>query len=207
MKKFTLFLFFTSIAFYGYSTKWNVGNSGFTFNPASITIHEGDTVVFTVGGSHTVVEVNQNTWNNNGNTPLSGGFSLPGGGGTLLPAKLPVGTHWYVCGNHFSSGMKGIINVEQSTATKEPGTSLALSLNPNPCTGKFQLTWSGLYSASDYQIDVMDINGKNVYTTKGTGDHGWSQYTEINLSGYPEGTYIVRLRNDDGILTKKLILQ
>jgi plastocyanin len=104
MKKFTLFLFFTSLAIAGYSTTHTVVNSNFTFSPATLTIQSGDSVRFTLANIHTVVEVSQNTWNNNDNTPLSGGFQLPNGGGLVLPAKLTVGTHWYVCGPHASAG-------------------------------------------------------------------------------------------------------
>lgn len=50
------------------------------------------------------------TWSVNGNTPLSGGFTRPFGGGLLTPSTgLTVGTHYYVCSPHASSGMKGII--------------------------------------------------------------------------------------------------
>jgi len=207
MKKGILFFLLCLLTVAGFSTTHTIVNSNFTFSPDNITILGGDTVKFTIASIHTVVEVSEATWNNNDNTPLSGGFQLPSGGGTVLPAKLQAGTHWYVCGPHASGGMKGKIIVEGVLGSKDPASGLALTMSPNPTTGKVQLTWSGLYSASDYQIDVMDINGKNVYTTKGTGDHGLTQYADINLSGYPEGTYIVRLRDGDGIRTKKLILQ
>jgi plastocyanin len=207
MKKFTLFFLFSSFAVLGFSKTWTVGNSNFTFSPSNITIQNGDTVKFTIASIHTVVEVSESTWNNNNNNPLSGGFELPNGGGTILPAKLTVGTHWYVCGPHASSGMKGKIIVEGVSGTDTPASGLALSLSPNPSTGKIRLSWSGLHSISDYHIDIMDINGKNVYSAEGTGEHGTTQYTDIDLSGYPEGTYIVRLHNSDGIQTKKLILQ
>ncbi len=207
MKKFTLFLLFGLLALSARSSTPIVVSNGFAFSPASITIQEGDSVLFEISGIHTVVEVSQNTWNNNQNTQLSGGFSLPNGGGFLLPAKLTVGTHWYVCGIHNSMGMKGIIIVEANTATHDPSPGLALNLNPNPSSGKFQVTWSSLKASQDYTIDVIDINGKTVYSTKGAGDQGLNQNVEINLSGFPKGSYIVRLQDSDGIRTRKLILQ
>lgn len=95
---------------YSFAAVTSISNSGFTFTPASVTITAGDTVVFAIGGTHNAIEVDQSTYNANGNTPLGGGFTVPFGGGMLT--GLSVGTHYYVCGNHFSMGMKGIIIVQ-----------------------------------------------------------------------------------------------
>jgi plastocyanin len=97
------------------ATTYTVINSGFTFSPASLTISVGDTVVFSLAGSHNTVEVSQATWNANGNTPLSGGFSTPFGGGTVIFST--AGSHYYVCSPHASGGMKGVINVVLTTLT------------------------------------------------------------------------------------------
>jgi len=207
MKKFTLFLFFTSLAIAGYSTTHTVTNSNFSFNPATITIQSGDSVRFTIANIHTVVEVSQTTWNNNDNDPLAGGFQLGSGGGLVLPADLTVGTHWYVCGPHAGMGMKGIIIVEQSTGVEDPAVGLAFTLSPNPAIDVVNVSWSRTTSSREYKIDILDINGKTVYTTADAVTAGTNQNVQINLSSYPEGTYIVRLQDGNGIRTKKLILQ
>jgi len=207
MKKFTLFLFFTSLAIAGYSTTHIVVNSNFTFSPATLTIQSGDSVRFTLANIHTVVEVSQNTWNNNDNTPLSGGFELGFGGGLVLPAKLTVGTHWYVCGPHASGGMKGMIIVQPTTGIDDPAVGLAFTLSPNPANDLVQVNWSRTAISQQYQIDVLDINGKTVYTTRDVVSDGINQHIQLDLSSYPEGTYVVRLQDENGIRTKKLILQ
>ena len=207
MKKFTLFLFFTSLAFAGYSTTHTVVNNNFTFSPATLTIQSGDSVRFTIANIHTVIEVSQNTWNNNDTDPLSGGFQLGAGGGLVLPGDLTVGTHWYVCGPHASMGMKGIIIVQQTTAVEDPAVGLAFTISPNPAFDLVQVSWSKSISSREYQIDILDINGKTVYTTKDVVNDGTNQRVQINLGSFPEGTYIVRLQDESGIRTKKLILQ
>ena len=104
-------------------------NSGLAFSPASVTINIGDSVNFVLTSIHTVVEVSQATWNANGTTPLSNGFSKGSGGGMVLPAKLTLGTHYYVCGNHASFGMKGVIIVQ------DPSTQYTVSVSANPSSG------------------------------------------------------------------------
>jgi len=111
------------------STTTTIINSGFTFSPASVTINIGDSVNFALTSIHTVVEVSQATWNANGTTPLSNGFSKGSGGGMVLPAELTLGTHYYVCGNHASLGMKGVIIVQ------DPATQYTVSVSANPSSG------------------------------------------------------------------------
>jgi len=207
MKKLLLFLLFTSLAFTGYSTTHTVVNNNFAFSPSTLTIQSGDSVRFTLANIHTVVEVSQNTWNNNDNDPLSGGFQLGNGGGLVLPGDLTVGTHWYVCGPHASSGMKGIIIVEQSTAVEDPAVGLAFTISPNPAFDLIQVSWSNAVSSREYKIDILDISGRSVYTTSDVVNEGINQRVQINLGNFPEGTYIVRLQDENGIRTKKLILQ
>ncbi len=107
-----LLLFSIFISAPVFSSTTTITATGLSFVPTPITIVSGDTVNFSIGGSHNVVEVSFSTWSVNGNTPLVGGFNLPFGGGILTSATgLSVGTHYYVCSPHASSGMKGIINV------------------------------------------------------------------------------------------------
>lgn len=108
-------------ATYSAATTHTVTNSGLTFSPSTLTINVGDTVVWNIGSNHNVVEVSQSTWNSNGNTPLSGGFTTPFGGGTVVFSS--TGTHYFVCSPHASSGMKGTITVEQKTIRTNSLTS------------------------------------------------------------------------------------
>ena len=99
-----------------------------------------------------------------------------------------------------------MIIVQPTTATEEPTAGLALSSIPiHPLVNSRYRT--SIHSDQDYTLVVMDISGKIIFNTTGTGDRGSDQFVDINLSTYPKGYYLVRLRNSDGIQTKKLILQ
>jgi hypothetical protein len=66
MKTFILIslLFFLGLA--GFSTKWVIVNSGFTFSPATLTVKTTDSILFNVNQIHQPVEVSQATWNADG---------------------------------------------------------------------------------------------------------------------------------------------
>jgi len=133
MKKILFSLVLSILGMLSYGTLWTITNSGFTFSPATLTITTGDSVNFSLAAMHDAVEVDQATWDANGATPLSGGFSTPLGGGLVLPNKLTAGTHYYVCSVHVgTSGMKGIITVQNPTNIVLHERGYSISFYPNP---------------------------------------------------------------------------
>lgn len=133
MKKIIFSIALSILGITSYATIWTITNSGFTFSPATITITVGDSVNFSLASIHDATEVDQATWDANGATPLPGGFATPLGGGMVLPDKLSIGTHYYVCSVHVgSSGMKGIITVQNSTNITVNEFDNNFSFYPNP---------------------------------------------------------------------------
>lgn len=87
-----------------------VATSGFEFQPKEVMLAVGDSVEFTTGGSHNVVEVDQATWTAGGSTAKADGFSV-GFGATKTVPFAKAGTYYYVCAPHAGMGMKGMITV------------------------------------------------------------------------------------------------
>lgn len=108
MKKLILSLFLLA-GLTGFSKTWTITNTGTNFTPSTLTIETGDSVLFTIGSMHNVVEVSKEIWDVDEASPLLSGFQLPKGGGIILPAQLKEGTHYYVCVPHVSLGMKGTL--------------------------------------------------------------------------------------------------
>ncbi|MDQ3017513.1 MAG: plastocyanin/azurin family copper-binding protein, partial [Bacteroidota bacterium] len=164
MKHFTLTFLLLTSSIAAFATTWTVRNNGFSFNPTTLTIFEGDTVVFNIDGIHNAVEVSETTWNNNGTTPLAGGFAIGFGGGTVLPADLEVGTNFYVCQPHANGGMKGRIIVQATTAINDGlGLSL-LNIYPNPSFGKVYLSLDKSIVGQNFSVDVFNLGGEVVFT-------------------------------------------
>ncbi|MEO6130818.1 MAG: T9SS type A sorting domain-containing protein [Saprospiraceae bacterium] len=204
MKRFTLLFFLLAARLTGYCGITTITNSGFAFTPETVTIKPGDSVRFTIANIHNVVEVSQATWNNNGNTPLPGGFTLPFGGGLVRPDLLTAGTHWYVCSPHASSGMKGIIIVEGSTATEDIHFPASVSVSPNPTNGKMQVIMQNPDAYKSFDLIVYDINGKRIYLKSKSEIQ---LVNDIDLTGFSKGFYILRLYDGRKSYSTKVLLQ
>jgi plastocyanin len=203
MKRITLLMMLVTACFYTYATTWTITSPGFTFSPATLTIQSGDDLDFDIEGINQVQEVSEATWNNNGTTPLAGGFSTPNGGGPVSAAKLTVGTHWYVCVPHASMGMKGKIIVEATTGIEGVQPQPYVSIFPNPTNGKIHLLANGSKLINNYNLTVFDMTGKNVYSTTNADR---LELNQIDLSGLAKGIYVVRIFDGINIYNRKLIL-
>ncbi len=197
------FLFFSAFILYsvvGLCTTTTIVNSGYTFSPASVTITLGNDVNFVLASIHDAVEVSQATWNANGTTPLSGGFSTAFGGGMVAASMLTVGTHYYVCTAHASMGMKGVIMVQNATGIAENQLQTNISVYPNPSSEQF--TIANLYPSSDgYDIEIYNIVGEKVYSDKMV-----RRASYIVHSDWLSGIYFVQIKTGEGTLVKKIII-
>jgi plastocyanin len=191
MKKITLITILLLSSAFAFCTTWTINNVSFAFNPSSITIVTGDGVNFVLGSIHNAAEVSQVTWNANGNAPLPGGFSVPFGGGAVLPAKLTVGTHWYVCEPHASSGMKGIIIVSNTTGINDINSQENYSVYPNPASDLIQLKANLNSPGTDYFL--TDMGGRQIITGKLNGES-----TNIDISSLRRGIYLLQVNGIKG---------
>jgi len=161
-----------------------ISSSGFSFSPATLTITVGDDIIFNLESNHNVVEVSQATWNANGSTALSGGFEVAFGGGTVSAAFLTVGTHYYVCQSHVSSGMKGTIVVQNTTGIEDRSMPPGFSVYPNPA--HTSITIDAEENNSGNKLYISDLAGRIVATIKPE-----QEITTVDLSGLPYGTYFI----------------
>jgi len=204
MKTLILIIVLISFGVEGYSTTWTVSNSGTTFTPATITIKSGDEVNFTLASIHDAIEVSQSTWDANGNTQLSGGFSTPFGGGLVTADKLTIGIHYFVCKPHASIGMKGTITVLDPTGLANNKAKEDVAIFPNPSNGNFQVQINHPQSAKKIDLGIYSVQGKRVYSK---ADLQQQTNSEIDISDLPKGVYILRLYGGKDVYYKKVVVQ
>lgn len=168
----------------GSSRTWIITNSGFDFSPSSITISSGDSVRFQLDEMHNAVEVSEVTWTANGDTPLSGGFSVAFGGGLVLPDKLLTGTHYFVCAPHASQGMKGQIIVQNSTGIADNLLKEIISVYPNPSDGLMNIKTGKDWLGSAFY--VTDFSGKQLIA-----GHLENETTILDIKNLAPGIYLL----------------
>ena len=106
-------------------------NSDFVFSPDSVFAVVGDTIIFSLGSIHSALEVSQATWNIDSNIP-NGGFHVNFGGGSVVLTQAKV--YYYVCENHYMSGMKGRIFASAAGISTVTTSAASLNVSPNPFT-------------------------------------------------------------------------
>lgn len=182
------------LSFFSFSTfaaTHTVITPGFSFSPATLNVSVGDTIIFEIGGSHNAVEVNQATWNQNGSTPLAGGFQVGFGGGQVVIAS--AGTHYYVCQPHSGSGMKG-------TIVASPATKVAaIKKQENPMVAKVigQKLNINFNNAESGSVSLFDLLGNKLYESPANDD------LSISLSSFKTGVYFVVLNDQKGRFTQR----
>lgn len=187
--KFTsLFIIASCFILKANATVWTVTNSGNIFTPDSISIYAGDTVKFTITSTHDVVEVSKATYDANGASPLSGGFSTPFSGGTVLPSKLPIGTHYYVCTPHAIMGMKGKIVVNTKMSVTNVLAQANISIYPNPTNNIVNVLTS--QSLKDMEYIIVDNVGKTLLSGQLQ-----SLQTSIGIQSLATGNYFLLIGN------------
>lgn len=203
MKKFLLLALFVS----GFSiakaqTTHNVGTSGFTFNPDTLNITAGDSVHFTLSSIHNALEVSQATWSANGGTS-NGGFSIPFGGGGFR--FNTAGTYYYVCTNHVTMGMKGVIIVTGGVGIEDEIKPL-FSLQAYPTRVEERLTLNIEMSVSQaVSIQVINMLGEVVYTEQQVALVSGKNTRYIDFSAFKSGAYFVRVAAGNEMKTLKVI--
>jgi plastocyanin len=204
MKKILLFIVLASYGFAGFSSTFTISNSGTTFTPETIIVKLGDIVDFNIAGIHNAVEVSQTTWNANGNSPLSGGFSVPFGGGSVPADKLTLGIHYYVCTSHAAFGMKGTITVLDPTGIADNTVEPEVTIFPNPSNGNFRLQVKKSQSAKKFDLGIYTMKGEKVYSKT---DLQQQNANNIEIPDLPKGVYILRLYGVKGNYTRKIVVQ
>ncbi len=81
-----------------------------------------------------------------------------------------------------------------ATAVGDPNESTMISIFPNPVKDKLSIV---VEDAQVRLVTVFDISGRPVLTEE--------NQEEVNVSGLPEGSYLVEIATDKGVLRKKFV--
>lgn len=161
-------------------TAQTIVQTGFSFQPDSISVTVGQEITITLNSPHTATEVDEATWNANGNTP-NGGFDF-GAGTHTLTLTVP-GTYYYVCVPHAGMGMKGRIVVEPGTGMAEQEAAPWLPTFPNPASNEVRIP----SAVAGQLFTLTDAQGRVVLRQTTTGAD------RVDITTLPTGSYSARL--------------
>ena len=164
----------------------SIGTVGFTFSPDVLNVTAGTEISLNIGGGHTMTEVDEATWNANGNTS-NGGFNYSPGQHTL-ELTIP-GTYYYVCMPHSSMGMKGRIIVEGGTGIDGTTGTTALRIFPNPAREHVTVTSEG---SGSMELRLIDASGREVLRHRLTGND------RIDVTRFATGRYTALVTDGSG---------
>lgn len=206
MKKIYSVLLLSILAISMKATSYTVTISGFSYSPATLTVSVGDVVTIAASGAHPLAEVSQTTWNANGTATLSTGFGTKTSSYTFTITS--ASDIYYVCTNHVTMGMKGMITVS-SVGVKEQANQISgISVFPNPAKNQFSVKFNSsengnvtakLYSICGQEIESLTVN-KEFFV--GTTTLNFDLQNHI-----PAGVYFVQLNYNSKKITKKLIIE
>lgn len=98
-------------------------------------------------------------------------------------------------------------NAEIKKAADEKQLKVSqLNVYPNPSSGKFSLDFE-LADKGKTQLLVTDLQGKEVYKEEFMNDGNGLQTRQLDLSNQAGGFYLLKIKNGDKSLVKKIILQ
>lgn len=201
MKKiYSLFILFCITGMIAKATNHVItANSNLTYSPAALSAVVGDQVTINTNVNHPTVEVSQATWNANGTTPLPTGFGTITSSFTFT--LTTVGDIYYVCSNHVSSGMKGMISVTP-TGINEQQPLAGIVLSPSVITsGKEISLVNSSGTKQEGTLMIYNLLGSVVYSSNFSTIE--KQSFSINL---PAGTYYYKLKNNAAISKGKRIM-
>ena len=97
-----------------------------------------------------------------------------------------------------------IIHFDGPTGIADAQHTIGMTISPNPSTGLFKLSISGL-NERNATISVTDITGRTIVLH--TLSFAPIQPEQFDLSGYPKGLYFVKIQTGSESIVRKLVIE
>jgi hypothetical protein len=85
------------------------------------------------------------------------------------------------------------------------GMGMTLKVSPNPARESVNITVSGLLKEGAV-LSITNIEGQTI-SSETIATSATAEVRQIDLSGYRKGVYVVKLKNETGIKTERLVVQ
>ena len=159
----------------GLSDKLSTGTNKLTLN-GTLEITNSSTSPYEAGNSFTII---------NGSN-ISGSFT------TITPENPGSGLVW----DTTLLRSNGVIRVDYETNV-EKYKDVNFSVYPNPTNGKIWIAMDKFFGS---KISIENLNGQKIISSTANAN-----MVVIDLSSYPSGIYVMKLKTYTGVYSKKII--
>ena len=183
-----------------------VPNPGNVWSATLTTVNVGDVIQFGVSATHPVSEVSQATWLANGTTTLSTGFGTKTTSYSFTITALTTNTIYFICPNHASMGMKGMIVKSGSTGLSSLSKLInQVSLFPNPAASEVNITMPS--SLTDVSLKLIASNGQEIELPSSNVQIDQnSVLTAVLPSSIGNGLYFIEISTANERIYKKVVI-
>lgn len=102
---------------------------------------------------------------------------------------------------------KGIDLGNVSTGVSSNNLEAGLNVYPNPAINDLYINYVNANVQSDVEVTVVDLSGRVVYT-ENIANNGNGEFAKnIDISTFAKGVYIVKVKADNEIVNKKIVIQ
>ncbi|MBI3520590.1 MAG: CehA/McbA family metallohydrolase [Bacteroidetes bacterium] len=115
------------------------------------------------------------------------------------------GDYYVRVGNSFCFSNSDTLNLNTINGVKENSSLASINVFPNPTNGLVTIELNE-FSAGSFLVEVINMAGQLI-TNKWVNDCATQCKIAIDLSIYPKGEYVVKIRTIKGSLTKKIMLK
>ncbi|WP_430815310.1 plastocyanin/azurin family copper-binding protein [Carboxylicivirga sp. RSCT41] len=179
-------------------TNWNVTVSNFSFAPASLTINQGDVVIWNnTLGTHNVNGTTATFPNN----PASFGNDVQSSPWEFSFTFNIAGEYRYQCDPH-SGSMQGTITVNAATSIIGQDKD-EIKIYPTPVTEYLFIEFGDNKAGAYSSIQLVNINGQIVHSQQIEGNDD----LKINIGHLHPSIYFYRLLNTNGSIATGKILK
>ena len=171
----------------------------FTHYLSSVSINQGDTVIISSSDFPYLMNISgtyDSVYWHNADSSLTGGY-----------VQFVVNDFgWYYVTIRDTNGCSASdsIFVENITSISYTDNELIFEVYPNPSNGQFVIN-AKFVEKQDVVVDIIDINGKVVYSNNFDNIDAIRQ--DVDIKQYAKGVYYIRLSNESFIHQEKIVIQ
>ncbi len=96
------------------------------------------------------------------------------------------------------------IDVESYVGISNPFEGLEINLYPNPNNGRFVIE-SDIFELKDVVLEIFNEKGQLIWNREISNEIG-TLHESVDLDNAAEGLYLLRMRNNSGVINKRFVI-